>query len=131
MKTQERPHDIVGLHRDNVADNNAFIECPKVQAGGFNLNNLLWEEARKKGTATDPLYLARYPDLKLVFDPSGFNHLWRNVDWNCPPHYQGRGARHGSSGSFLLQSWFRPRCSWPLRPTFTPRIILRAIPSWT
>ena len=78
--------------RDNVADNNVFIECPKVQTGGFNLNNLLWEEARKKGTATSEVYLSRYPDLKHVFDPSGFNHLWRNVYWSCPllikPGYQ-------------------------------------------
>ena len=78
--------------RDNVADNNVFIECPKVQTGGFNLNNLLWEEARKKGTATSELYLSRYPDLRQVFDKSGFNHLWRNVYWDCPilirPGYQ-------------------------------------------
>jgi hypothetical protein len=78
--------------RDNVADNNVFIECPKVITGGFNLNNLLWEEARKKGTAANPLYLSRYPDLKHVFEKSGFNHFWRNVYWNCPllikPGYQ-------------------------------------------
>ena len=78
--------------RDNVADNNVFIECPRVQTGGFNLNNLLWEAARKKGTATESLYLSRYPDLKHIFEKSGFNHLWRNVYWNCPllikPGYQ-------------------------------------------
>jgi hypothetical protein len=70
--------------RDNIADNNVFIECPRVQTGGFSLNNQCWEDARKKGTATNELYLARYPDLKQVFDKSGFNHLWRNVYWNCP-----------------------------------------------
>ena len=69
--------------RDNVADNNIFIECPRVETGGFNLNNLLWENARKKGTATNDLYLSRYPDLEHIFDKSGFNHLWRNVYWNC------------------------------------------------
>jgi hypothetical protein len=78
--------------RDNIADNNVFIECPQVQTGGFTLNNLLWEAARKKGTATEPLFLSRYPDLKHIFEKSGFNHLWRNVYWNCPllikPGYQ-------------------------------------------
>ena len=69
--------------RDNIADNNVFIECPTVQTGGYILNNQCWETARKKGTATDPLYLARYPELKQVFEKSGFNHLWRNVYWNC------------------------------------------------
>jgi len=70
--------------RDNIADNNILIECPKVQTGGFNLNNQCWEDARRKGTATNELYLSRYPDLQQVFDKSGFNHLWRNVYWNCP-----------------------------------------------
>jgi hypothetical protein len=69
--------------RDNIADNNVFVECPTVQTGGYILNNQCWETARKKGTATDPLYLARYPELKQIFEKSGFNHLWRNVYWNC------------------------------------------------
>jgi hypothetical protein len=75
--------------RDNICDNNVFIRCPKVQTGGFNPNNDCWERILKKGTMTDPLYLARYPDLKNyqkdgVIDKSGFNHLWRNIIVDCP-----------------------------------------------
>jgi len=73
--------------RDNVMDNNLFIECKQGISGGWNAGNSVWrgiaDKKPRAGTLTTPLYLERYPLIATMMDPPGINHVWRNVFYRC------------------------------------------------
>ncbi|MBT4818672.1 MAG: hypothetical protein HON70_23385, partial [Lentisphaerae bacterium] len=72
--------------RDNVFDNNLFIDNRHAISGGWNPGNQHWkstEAGKKAGAYTNDLYLRRYPSIAAMFDKGGQNFFWRNVFWRC------------------------------------------------
>ena len=82
--------------RDNVMDNNLFIECERGVSGGWNPNNSVWrriaDNQQPAGYYTSDLYLERYPQIATMMDPPGINHIWRNVFYRCGPVATGNRA---------------------------------------
>jgi hypothetical protein len=72
--------------RDNIIDNNLFIDCKYGISGGWNKGNKIWSEAQQ-GTRRDfirsDLYLQHYPDLSQMLDDKGRNFAWRNAFIDC------------------------------------------------
>jgi hypothetical protein len=72
--------------RDNLFDNNLFIDNRHAISGGWSPGNQHWkltQEGKKAGAYTTPLYLERYPAIATMFDRNGQNMFWRNVFWQC------------------------------------------------
>ena len=72
--------------RDNLMDNNLFIDNRHGISGGWNPKNQHWVETRegKKAEAyTTDLYRERYPELARMLDDNGVNNVWRNVFYRC------------------------------------------------
>ena len=73
--------------RDNLMDNNLFIDCKQGISGGWNPGNNVWKMLRAGQTPAgfyqDELYLARYPQIATMLDDPGINHVWRNVFYRC------------------------------------------------
>lgn len=73
--------------RDNLIDNNLFIDCKQAVSGGWNPGNSVWRMLREgtqpAGFILSDLYLARYPELATMLDEPGINHLWRNLFHRC------------------------------------------------
>ena len=82
--------------RDNVMDNNLFIDCKQGISGGYNRGNSFWNQAATKPMPADffvnELYLQRYPELGNMLLEPGINHLWRNVFYRCGPMATGNQA---------------------------------------
>jgi hypothetical protein len=82
--------------RDNVMDNNLFIDCKQGISGGYNARNGVWIGAAAKPPPADyyinGLYLARYPEMAAMLVPPGINHAWRNVFYRCGPMATGNRA---------------------------------------
>jgi hypothetical protein len=82
--------------RDNVMDNNLFIDCSRGVSGGWNPNNSVWrriaDNQQPDHYYTTPLYLQRYPKIATMMDPPGINHIWRNVFYRCGPIATGNRA---------------------------------------
>jgi hypothetical protein len=73
--------------RDNVIDNNLFVDCKQAISGGWHPGNGVWQMIRE-GTAPedfhrDALYLSRYPGIASMMEAPGINHIWRNVFYRC------------------------------------------------
>jgi hypothetical protein len=75
--------------RDNIIDNNLFVECKQGLTGGWRGGNTVWKELRAgkphSGIIQNDLYLERYPQIATMMDEPGINHLWRNVFYNSGP----------------------------------------------
>jgi parallel beta-helix repeat protein len=73
--------------RDNLMDNNLFIDCKQGISGGWYPGNGVWKSLRQgqtpEGFYQNALYLARYPEIATMLDDPGINHLWRNVFYRC------------------------------------------------
>ncbi|MFC1672378.1 right-handed parallel beta-helix repeat-containing protein, partial [Planctomycetota bacterium] len=73
--------------RDNVIDNNLFIDCRQGISGGWRLGNKVWQTLiqgeKLPGFYTGPLYLSRYPAIGRMLKEPAVNHLWRNVFYRC------------------------------------------------
>ncbi len=69
--------------RDNLIDNNLFVECRHGISGGWNPGNPHWRAARRDppppGVLDTPLYRERYPALATMHEAPGVNHGWRNL----------------------------------------------------
>ena len=82
--------------RDNIMDNNLFIDCGRGVSGGWNPNNSVWRRiAANQQPAnyyTTELYLERYPKIATMMDPPGINFIWRNVFYRCGPVATGNRA---------------------------------------
>ena len=88
--------------RDNVIDNNLFVECEKGITGGYNPRNAHWAvyaaaPADSPQFPKSERYLARYPELRYVELEPGENFAWRDGFWRCgpalPPSGQAARAR--------------------------------------
>lgn len=72
--------------RDNIFDNNLFIDNKHAISGGWNPGNAHWQESqtgKKAEVYTSDLYLERYPAIATMFDGNGRNFFRRNVFWRC------------------------------------------------
>lgn len=73
--------------RDNVIDNNLFVDCRQGVSGGWNPGNTVWRMLRDgeepAGFYRSELYLSRYPEIVHMLEAPGINHLWRNVFYRC------------------------------------------------
>jgi len=75
--------------RDNIMDNNLFVDCKQGISGGWYPGNFAWKQAAAKkmpdGFYVNPLYLKRYPTIAAMLTEPGINHVWRNVFYRCGP----------------------------------------------
>jgi len=75
--------------RDNIIENNLFVDCKQCLSGGYSSANSIWTQAATKppptGFILNDLYLQRYPELGTMFVEPGINHVWRNVFYHCGP----------------------------------------------
>ncbi len=75
--------------RDNVIDNNLFVDCKQGVSGGWYPGNSVWRQvAEHRQPASyflSGLYLERYPDIATMLTEPGINHVWRNVCYRCGP----------------------------------------------
>ena len=73
--------------RDNLMDNNLFIDCKQGISGGWNPGNNVWKMLRAgekfPGLYQDELHLKRYPQIATMLDEPGINHVWRNLFVRC------------------------------------------------
>jgi parallel beta-helix repeat protein len=73
--------------RDNLMDNNIFIDCKQGISGGWYPGNGVWASLREgqkpRGFYRNELYLSRYPKIDTMLDDPGVNHLWRNIFYKC------------------------------------------------
>jgi hypothetical protein len=73
--------------RDNLIDNNIFVDCKQGISGGWYPGNNVWKSLREgqkiAGFYQNDLYLSRYPKIATMLDDPGINHLWRNVFYRC------------------------------------------------
>ena len=68
--------------RDNIIDNNLFIDCKLGISGGYRKNHKHWvetEQGLKKDAYQTPLYLQRYPEIANMLDGKGRNYASRMV----------------------------------------------------
>lgn len=84
--------------RDNIIDNNLFVDCKQGISGGWNPGNSVWRQIaqHKQSPAiiTSDLYLKRYPLIATMMEEPGINHVWRNIFYRC-------GAVTTGNASFL------------------------------
>ncbi|MCK5803056.1 MAG: right-handed parallel beta-helix repeat-containing protein, partial [Lentisphaeria bacterium] len=73
--------------RDNVMDNNLFVDCKQGISGGWNAGNSVWRRLRDgvkmNNFHMNDLYLSRYPKIATMLEAPGINHVWRNVFYRC------------------------------------------------
>ena len=77
--------------RDNIIDNNLFIDCNIGVSGGWRANHRLWTDIERGNPPAEfianDLYRSRYPGLArglpaLTKGPA-VNNIWRNVFYRC------------------------------------------------
>jgi len=82
--------------RDNVIDNNLFVDCKQGISGGWYPGNSVWQMLREKKAPADfylsPLYLRRYPLIASMLAEPAVNHAWRNLFYRCGPASTGNSA---------------------------------------
>lgn len=75
--------------RDNIMDNNLFVDCKQGLSGGWNPGNSVWRaiaaNKRPDDFLVSDLYLKRYPEIATMMAEPGINHIWRNVFYQCGP----------------------------------------------
>jgi hypothetical protein len=84
--------------RDNLMDNNLFIDCPLVVSGGYGTDNHVWKAAQVAKSPspyiTNDLYRNRYPALAHMFEQPGLNFVWRNAMIRCGQELRGNPASY-------------------------------------
>ncbi|HET6382286.1 MAG TPA: LamG-like jellyroll fold domain-containing protein [Armatimonadota bacterium] len=82
--------------RDNIMDNNLFIDCKQGISGGWNAGNGVWRTVASGNLPPEfienALYLKRYPEIANMLKEPGINHVWRNVFYRCGPMVTGDRA---------------------------------------
>ncbi len=82
--------------RDNIIDNNLFVDCLRGITGGWNGNNSVWnmlrDNPKQPGFITNELYISRYPKIATMLDKPAINHSWRNIFYRCGVAVQRSGT---------------------------------------
>lgn len=93
--------------RDNVMDNNLFVECPIGISGGWYPGNSVWRQLRDgrppRGIYLTDLYFDRYPAMRHMLEEPAVNYVWRNLFYRC-----GQLARGNAAHLDLLENGFFP-----------------------
>lgn len=76
--------------RDNLIENNLFVDCKQGISGAWNAGNTVWKSIREGNPHADiyykdPLYLQRYPAIATMMDEPGINYVRRNILYRCGP----------------------------------------------
>ena len=72
--------------RDNIIDNNLFLDCKYGITGGWRYQHKHWvetEQGHKKDAYQTPLYLQRYPEIAHMLDNQGRNFAVRLGFMDC------------------------------------------------
>lgn len=79
--------------RDNIMDNNLFVDCKQGISGGYSAGNSVWKGLREgqkpASVITSDLYLQRYPQIATMMNEPAFNSVWRNVFYKCGTDIRG------------------------------------------
>ncbi len=82
--------------RDNLLDNNLFIDCRQAISGGWYSQNSVWKMLRDGQKPADfyldARYSARYPALLTMLDEPAKNDIWRNIFFRCERPVTGNSA---------------------------------------
>jgi hypothetical protein len=74
--------------RDNIIDNNIFVDCERGITGNYIGENSRWHLWGKEPTfIRSDLYLRRYPEMARIDQEPALNFAWRNVFWKCGPMF--------------------------------------------
>jgi hypothetical protein len=69
--------------RDNIIDNNIFVECNKSITGRWNPGNSMWQQIYNnkapRNVYSNDLYISTYPTLANMMDNKGTNYALRNI----------------------------------------------------
>ncbi len=88
--------------RDNIIDNNLFVDCKQGVSGGWYPGNAVWQWVAAKRLPPDffanDLYLKRYPEMASMSVPPGINHLLAQHLLPMWSHHDGRPRQPGSGG---------------------------------
>jgi hypothetical protein len=107
--------------RDNIMDNNVFVNCKIGISGRWYAGNKYWAQANN-GTNreffTNALYLQRYPEMAQMLDGHGRNAAWRMALIDCGTPI----VERANFDTFALGAWTAkdagfpatPRGAWPL-----------------
>ena len=79
--------------RDNILENNLFVDCPQGVTGGYRSNHKYWQNVRDgkiQECITNALYQQRYPLLSGMLDGKGVNHGSRNIFYHCGSEFVSR-----------------------------------------
>jgi hypothetical protein len=76
--------------RDNLIENNLFIDCKQGVSGRWYPQNSVWKSIREGHPRTDiyhqsDLYLERYPLIATMMDDPGINFVRRNIFYRSGP----------------------------------------------
>jgi hypothetical protein len=76
--------------RDNLIENNLFVDCKQGISGAWNAGNTVWKSIREGNPNADiyykdPLYLQRYPAIATMMEEPGINYVRRNILYRCGP----------------------------------------------
>ncbi|MBQ0105021.1 MAG: right-handed parallel beta-helix repeat-containing protein, partial [Armatimonadetes bacterium] len=89
--------------RDNIIDNNIFIDCESAWSGGYHPNNDVWKWLRENRLPPtvrfNDFYKERYPELKNVLDEEGVNYYFRNILIGCKNYFPDGYMVNVSAGS--------------------------------
>ena len=80
----------INSERDNLIENNLFIDCKQGVSGQWNPANTVWKSIREGRPRRDiyyrdALYLKRYPEIETMMDEPGINFLRRNIFYRTGP----------------------------------------------
>ncbi len=79
----------INTGRDNLIDNNIFVECNKGITGKWYPKYIKWQQVAHNTAPQDfyatPLYLSRYPAIATMTDNNGINSALRNIFYKCGP----------------------------------------------
>jgi len=92
--------------KDNIIDNNLFIDCPIAVSGGYGNWNHSWERHRgtdlPKEYILNDLYRNRYPALAKMYETPNVNYLWRNAILRCGQEIAWSPEAYERIGSAIL-----------------------------
>ncbi len=73
--------------RDNLIENNLFLDCKYGISGGWRSSNNVWKYFDENRVPADfyqtELYLKRYPKIATMLDKPGENTIRRNIFYRC------------------------------------------------
>ena len=94
--------------RDNIMDNNLFVECDRGISGGWYGHNPVWRQVAEKQNPDvfiqSDLYMKRYPEMTTMLKEPGVNYVWRNLFVRCGPMVTGNRAHLEMLGNVEIQS---------------------------